>query len=142
MEKPIYIEVRANVRYWEDAFVNGQPDELGTLIPFRVDDSWRPIIRLADGQVQDWPNDKSADVHYKVCDDGQYWLLDADRRRIAKWSGDYVPDEFLCHDGDEGFGDYIIIRINRQGFVSGWSVPQIQPDQWTPIENQSTKAKP
>jgi hypothetical protein len=32
---PIYIEVEAEVRYWEDASVNGQEDTDGKLMPFR-----------------------------------------------------------------------------------------------------------
>lgn len=46
-----YIKVSAEVRYWEDATVNGIDDENGTLIPFRINESWRPVIRLLDGAV-------------------------------------------------------------------------------------------
>ena len=33
--RAVYLEVEAEVRYWEDATVNGQEDEAGTLIPFK-----------------------------------------------------------------------------------------------------------
>lgn len=34
-----YIQVSAQVRYWEDASVNGVFDDDGTLIPLRTGDS-------------------------------------------------------------------------------------------------------
>ena len=122
--KAMYLEVRAEVRYWDDATVNGAEDTAGALIPFRVNESWRPVIRLADGAVMDWPQGTVADIHYKACDAGEYWLLDADRKRVAKWAGFYVPDDFLCH-GDTGFGDYIIMKVGTDGLIENWSAPEI-----------------
>lgn len=72
--KSTYIEVSAGVRYWEDASVNGAEDTEGSLIPFRKGDNWEPVIRLADGMVMEWPQGTTADVHFKVCDAGEYWL--------------------------------------------------------------------
>lgn len=120
-----YIEVRADVRHWEDATVNDIDDDDGTLIPFRVNESWHPVIRLSDGAVKDWPQGTTADIHYKVCDAGEYWLQDESGARIAKWGGYYVPSEFLCH-GDEGYGDYIIMTIAEDGKVIGWQAPGIE----------------
>lgn len=74
-----YIEVSAEVRYWEDSKINGVEDENGTLTPFRSGDLWCPVIRLEDGTVMDWPAGMVADFHFKVCDAGQYWLLDDSR---------------------------------------------------------------
>jgi hypothetical protein len=119
MTKPIYIEVSAKVRYWEDAAVNGLDDEDGSLIPLRTGDLWQPVIRLADGVVMDWPAGTVADIHYKVCDQGQYWLQDADRKRVARWAGWYVPSDALC-PGGEGWGDYIIMMIGADGVVEKW----------------------
>jgi hypothetical protein len=124
MNNAIYIEVCAEVRYWDDAIVNEQQDTDGTLIPCRVNEMWRPTIRLADGAVMGWPQGSTADIHYKVCDAGEYWLLDIERKRVAKWAGFYVPNDFLCH-GDEGYGDYIILKINPDGFVNHWEKPEI-----------------
>lgn len=122
--KPTFIGVSAAVRYWEDTTVNGVDDVDGSLIPDRYGDNWMPVIRLEDGAVQEWPKGTTAEVHYKVCDAGEYWLLDADKNRIAKWGGYYVPDDFLCH-GDDGYGDYIIMNINADGFVEGWKTPEV-----------------
>jgi hypothetical protein len=120
-----YIEVRAEVRYWEDATVNGTEDSDGTLTPFKRGELWCPVIRLADGQIVDWPAGTVADIHFKVCDAGEYWLLDENKTRIGKWAGFYVPNAFLCH-GDTGYGDYIIMKIDADGFVCNWSEPQIE----------------
>ena len=78
-----YIEVRAGVRYWEYATINGTTDTDGTLTQLRKGDNWEPVIRLADGMVMDWPQGTTGDVHFKVCDAGEYWLLDDERKRIA-----------------------------------------------------------
>jgi len=124
-----FIEVEAGVRYWEDASVNGAPDEDGTLIPFREGDLWRPKINLETGAVVDWPEGMTADVHYKVCDAGTYWLLDANGSRIAKREDNYVPGAFLCH-GDNGYGDYIILSIGADGKIASYSRPTPKPEDW------------
>ena len=124
-----HIEVSAAVRYWEDADVNGVRDTDGTLIPFRVDNAWCPVIRLEDGVVENWPVGTRADVYYKVCDQGEYWLRGVDGERIAKWRGDYVPDAFLCH-GDRGYGDYLILVIDGGGLIKNWHTPVIDESEW------------
>lgn len=140
-----YIEVSAGVRYWEDAIVNGSMDADGTLIPLRKGDCWSPVIRIADGMVMDWPQGTTADVHFKVCDEGEYWLLDDDRKRVAKWAGFYVPD-FLC-PGENGYGDYIILKVGADGLIEKWSAPDVcmvcpckEDDQscWNPIHDGYT----
>lgn len=127
-----YIEVSAAVRYWDDAEVNGSPDtESGDLIPCRDGDRWSPLIRLEDGRIEDWPLGTTASIHYKVCDQGEYWLCDSPGSRVAKWRGDYVPDDFLCH-GDTGYGDYIIFDVGPDGVISDWRIPVIDAGEWAP----------
>jgi len=124
--KAVYLEVEAEVRYWEDATVNGQEDEAGTLIPFKFGSMWCPVIRLEDGKVISWPEGTTARIHYKVCDAGEYWLADEDGR-IAKWAGSYVPNEFLCHGPDSnGYGDYIIFKVGPDGLIQDWRKPTIE----------------
>lgn len=126
MKNANYIEVSANVRYWEDASINGEEDTDGRLIPFRSGNNWTPVIRLLDGMVMDWPAGTVADIHFKVCDAGEYWLQDADHRRVAKWAGFYVPDDFLCHGSGTGYGDYIIFKIGDDGLIEKWKTPDIR----------------
>lgn len=130
-ENAAYIKVEAGVRYWEDAKVNGELDEDGTLIPCRVGSTWCPIIHLASGKVMGWPDGTTAYVHYKVCDAGRYWLLDEDSNPLAHLNG-YVPSDFLCH-GDNGYGDYIIMSIGADGQIANYRRPRAAGDQWEPL---------
>ena len=123
-----FIEVDAGVRYWEDAYLNGKEDINGK-IPLRNSDAWQPIIELATGRVLNWPQGLEADIHYKICDAGEYWLLDESKVRIAKWRGYYVPNDFLCVD-DNGYGDYIIFKIGGDGLITGWQAPSVDVDEW------------
>lgn len=127
-----YIEVSAEVRYWEDARLNGVADTEGR-IPGRNGVLWEVLIDLATGQVLGWPEGLTARIHYKVCDAGLYWLLDADRTRIARWRGAYVPDEVLCV-GTSGSGDYLIFNIAADGRIEGWAHPYLDPDRWLPCQ--------
>jgi hypothetical protein len=131
MEHARFIEVRAAISYWEDGTLNGQVDADGR-IPLRDGELWTPTIELATGRVVDWPAGTTAYVHYKVADQGRYWLLDASRTRIASWKGSYVPEFYLCH-GQPGLGDYIILRIGADGLVSGWLKPHVEADDWNAI---------
>lgn len=121
--------VDARVRYWEDAEINGVSDEEGDLIPLREDESWKPVIELATGRIQNWPEGTTADIHYKVCDDGHYWIANSEGKKLAKWKGDYVPDDFLAV-GDRGYGDYIIMKVDSAGIIEGWTPPEIAAEEW------------
>lgn len=134
MESAKYIEVAAEVRYWEDATLNGKEDTDGQ-VPLRQGALWVPVIEWATGRILDWPTGLEARIHYKVCDAGEYWLLDANRQRIAKWAGYYVPDDVLCV-GDRGYEDYIIFRVNSEGAIVGWNKPWLDPERWLPCKNQ------
>lgn len=95
-----YMKVDAGVRYWEDASVNGQKDVdmyecKGSAIPMmpfavKVKEQpttniysdhyrWQPTIDVENGCIVDWPKGTIAHIHYKVCDDGTYALLDKDK---------------------------------------------------------------
>jgi len=112
------LQVSAGARYWEDATVNGVEDVDGTLIPFRVGDYWQPKIDVETGSIIDWPIGTTADIHYKVCDDGQYTLLDAENNPIAATDG-YVPS-CMCPK-ENGYGDYVIMDIDENGNIADWS---------------------
>ena len=133
LDRASHIEIEAEVRYWEDASVNGLIDEDGSRIFGRQGHLWKVRIELTDGIVQDWPPDETAQIHYKVCDQGLYWLTDESGNRLAKWRGSYVPSDFLSH-GSEGFGDYIILNIEFGGLIAGYRTPRINPEQWEVLE--------
>lgn len=127
IERAAYIKIEAGVRYWDDAYINGNPDEQGNLTPFRNGDLWCPIIRLADGYIDDWPEGMEADFHFKVCDAGTYYLLNADRQVIADRKDNYVPSG-LCH-GDRGYGDYIIFSVGGNGLIENY-IRSIEAEDW------------
>lgn len=130
-----YLKVDAGVRYWEDTSVNGVDDtdcdetEDSPTIPcaeFIGDQNsalsgkdwrWRPIIDIETGQIINWEEGTVAHVHYKVCDDFSCEILDKESNPICSYDG-YVPD-IMC-PSDDGFGDYIIMSINEEGFIDGW----------------------
>lgn len=123
-----HLFVEAEVRYWEDTSVNEQDDADGSLIPLRRGALWCPVINLETGKILGWPVGTTADVHYKVCDQGEYWLGDGNTKSL-KWRGHYVPDDFLCV-GDSGYGDYIIFKVNADGLIQDWVRPDIDLERW------------
>ena len=112
-----YLDVKANVRYWRDALVNGVVDENGDLMPCRVGDIWQPTIDIDDGFITNWEKGKTADIHFKVCDAGIYTILDGNNNVLKERDG-YVPD-IMCPEGD-GYGDYIIMKIDEVGKIENW----------------------
>lgn len=125
-----FLIVDAGVRYFEDAEINGVADEQGTLTPFKDGDRWKPVIDLEAGAFVNWPAGMIADIHFKVCDDGEYWLSTDGETKGPKWNGYYVPNDFLCH-GDEGYGDYIIMKVDGEGKIIGYRAPNIDLDEWS-----------
>jgi hypothetical protein len=113
-----YLKAQVYVRYWEDTFVSGVEDTVGRLIPLRVNDCWCPLINLANGIIIGWEQGTTAEVHYKVCDKGHYELLDQEKRLVKSIDG-YVPD-LMCPGGN-GYGDYIIMEIDKDGFIKNWN---------------------
>lgn len=132
MENARFLEVEAQVRYWEDAEVNGESNEDGDNVPFKRDSLWCPVIDLKAGKILDWPSGTVASFHFKVCDQGEYFLLDEDKNRIARSLGWYVPDDFLCH-GDQGYGDYIIFDVSEDGSILKYKEPTPDPEKWEKI---------
>jgi hypothetical protein len=117
---PVYLKVEAEARYYEDATLNGvTDDEEKPKMPFLVGRVWSPVIKLETGKFVDWPQGVTADIHYKVCDQGRYLLLDADLNVLVEKDG-YVPD--ILSPGGSGYGDYIIMKIDGTGQIENWSV--------------------
>lgn len=113
-----FLKVDAEVRYWEDASVNGANDtEDGTHIPCKEGDSWKPVIDIDEGRIINWTKGATAHIQYKVCDAGIYEVIDSIGQIIATKEG-YVP-EIMC-PADEGYGDYIIMDIDENGVIQKW----------------------
>lgn len=128
MENAKYIEINASVRNPSSSILNGSEDEDGKmpLIRFQM---WNPVIELETGKILNWPEGNTAEINYKVCDSGEYWLLDEQKNRILKWKGYYVPDDILCTKRN-GYGDYIIFDIQEDGTIKNWKTPILDEDEW------------
>lgn len=128
MEHAKYIEINASVRNSSSSILNGSEDEDGKmpLIRFQM---WNPVIELETGNILNWPEGNTAEINYKVCDSGEYWLLDEQKNRILKWKGYYVPDDILCTKRN-GYGDYIIFDIQEDGTIKNWKTPILDEDEW------------
>lgn len=111
------VEVKAHVRYWEDATINGVADEEGTLTPCRQGDCWCPIIDIDTGIIINWTKGVTADVHFKVCDAGSYFLKDAEGNIVLSRENDYVPNELI----PGSYGDYIEMQIDENGKIADWT---------------------
>lgn len=136
MNNSYYLIVEAYVRYWEDATINGVEDTQGDMVPCRIDVGkeetiWNPIIELKTGKIKNWTIGKTADIHYKICDSGEYWLADSNEVKLAKYKGYYVPD-FLSIN-DDGYGDYIIMSIDADGMIKDWN-PKIDLGDWKTVK--------
>lgn len=130
-----FLEVDAGVRYWEDAKVNGVYDtdceetDGSPIMPcaeyigeqhrvLRGENwRWRPVIEIETGQIVNWKLGVKASVGYKVCDDFSCDIIDADKKVIISYDG-YVP-KIMC-PAEEGFGDYILMDIDENGFIQKW----------------------
>lgn len=109
--------VKAEVMYWEDGTVNGIKDEDGDLIPCRIGDEWCPEIDIDNGKILNWKQGIKADVHYQICDSGSYYLKDHYGNIILSIEDNYVPNKLI----PGYFGDYIIMDINENGFITNWN---------------------
>jgi hypothetical protein len=114
-----YLKVEAGVRYWEDATVNGVEDEGGTLIPFRSGDLWCPMVDIQTGTIIGWPKGTVANIHYKVCDAGEYQVLDSNHVVVSEREG-YVPQAIDCSEDHSSYGDYIIWDVDGDGVIARW----------------------
>lgn len=128
-DTPQYLEIRAGVRYWEDATVNGKEDVDGSLVPCRDGVLWCPTIVLDTGEILGWPSGTTASIHYKVCDSGEYYLLDSNRDRISRCNSWYVPSGIICPK-KESFGDYIILEVDNEGCIVDWRKPDLSKEEW------------
>lgn len=136
-----YFCVDAVPRYWEDGDYNGKEDipweeqENGAkpMMPLAVenddpkknrDESYKLVFKidLETGVIPEWPKGNTAAIHYKVCDQGVYWLEDVDGNEIHKIES-YCPKILEVGDSYPD-GDYFIFHIDENGKIAEW------PEEW------------
>lgn len=113
IKKPVeyeakYIIVDVPVRY--------DNEDMPYDAPLRSGDNWRALIDLDTATIVDWPQGKTLSFKdMKICDEGIYTLLDADKNEIAR-RADYVPNALL----PGAYGDYLSLDINEEGVITNW----------------------
>ena len=79
------------------------------------------LIDVMNGRIVNWSKSKSAEFSsVKICDTGEYYLLDANQKEIAGGVS-YVPK--CLQINDNGYGDCLEFFVNEDGFIEDW--------QWT-----------
>ena len=122
--KGLQLKVDAGVRYWEDSKIDGtDAPEDGAGVPCKHGDRWQPFIDINCGKIINWMTGVIASIHFKICDDGCYYLVDANNNIIAEIVDDYVP-RILCPK-ENGYGDYIIMDIDENGFIKDFDKTNI-----------------
>ena len=86
------------------------------LLPFRVRDLWCPEIDIETGTILNWVPGVKADIHFKVCDAGSYYLLDGEGKTVLKIENDYVPNSLA----PGSYGDYIEMQVDTTGKIVNW----------------------
>ncbi len=114
----VVLQAEIEPRYGEDTEVDGVQDKEGNSIPCREGEFWIPIINIETGIITNWEGNKTAKVHYKVCDAGTYHLLDKDGNVQLTKEG-YVPDILDLYN--DSYGDYIILNIDESGQIADWN---------------------
>ena len=131
------LKVSAGVRYYEDGIVNGtrdivyelQNDGVKPRIPCVVlDDSsneyrWNIEINAETGVIINWEKGTTAQVHYKVCDECEIEYFE-DENLLCNNEGYWSVPRFLCPE-EEGYGDYIIMKIDSDGKINKWNINEV-----------------
>lgn len=108
--------VKAHVQYWEDATINGVDDEEGNLTPCRKGELWCPEIDIDTGIIINWTKGVKAEIHFKVCDGGSYYVKDVEGNVVLSIENDYVPNSLI----PGSYGDYIVMTIDENGKIAEW----------------------
>lgn len=118
-----YCQLKVEPRYWEDSTVDGVEDVDGDLIPCREGDLWCPLINIETGEIINWSRGTTANIHYKVCDAGSYYLQDENYKTLLSIEDDYVPNSLIPGE----YGDYIVMNVDINGNIKEWkSSPNLE----------------
>lgn len=105
-----YVKIHIPVKY--------DDEDMPYDFPLRNGDCWDAVIDIDLGKIIDWPQGKLGKFHMKVCDEGSYYLLDADHKEIVRAEEDYVPNGLI--PPKDGYSDYIHLIIEEDGTISNW----------------------
>ena len=137
VNRPIEIDiktlfVKAHVRYPEDSMIQEGPDDAWgeddanqpkmpcmSYVDYKYEGwYWCPVIDLATGRIKNWKQGVRASISYKVVDEFECYITDADDKIVTRYEG-YVPSFMAITD--EGYGDYVYLEIDENGMIADWS---------------------
>ena len=106
-----------DVKYLDlDVAVRYEDEDMPHDAPLRDGDSWKALINLDTGYIMNWKKGECLKFYMKVCDQGTYILLDADKEEITRIEDDYVPNSLLPGE----YGDYLELDIDETGKILNW----------------------
>lgn len=94
---------------------------------------WSPVIELDSGKIINWDNGVEASVCIKVRDNGRYLLLDANKSAIYSRDDEYVPEAYLVHSIEQGYGDYIQFDVCEDGKIFNYKKPHFNNNEWSKV---------
>jgi hypothetical protein len=113
------LRIKAWVRFYEDSEINGVDDINEEMFGInQTSKMWEIDIDLENNSIIGW-NGVEAKINYKVCDAGEYFLIDTETNEKKQYVDDYVPD-CISHEDDGSYGDYIIFSVNTKGEISSY----------------------
>ena len=99
-----------------DLAVRYDDEDIPYDFPLRKGDLWSAKVEIDTGKIEGWPQGKTGEMYMKVCDEGSYWLMDADGNVIDAIERDYVPNSLIPGE----YGDYVELNIDENGIITNW----------------------
>lgn len=128
-------------RYWEDSDVSINDNEFveveedGSNLPqsmlldyspeitsykgFEGDKCFYMDINPETGHIDNWEEGYALNIHWKVVDQGIYEYINDKNEVILKLDCEYCPDYLAIEDS--GYGDYIIMKVDKNGNILNWN---------------------
>lgn len=117
MKARIKIEKEVDIKMVKiDVAVRYGDEDMRNDFPLRKGDMWSAIIDIDKKKILDWPQGIQGNFYMKICDEGSYFLLDAEGNTVASIENDYVPNSLLPGE----YGDYLALDIDEEGIITNW----------------------
>ncbi len=112
------VEIRSIIISVEPRYIGDDEDsDMSSDFPL-LDESktlWTAHVNIDTGLISGWPIGEKRKAFIKVCDAGQYTLVDSDGNHLKTIEG-YVPNGIIPGE----YGDYIDLDIDENGFIANW----------------------
>lgn len=95
---------------------DGEDDSVPTDFPLLNGSMWNAHIDVDTGVIADWPQGDERELYVKVCDQGNYSLLDENGETLLERFDNYVPNNLVPGE----YGDYIDLKIDGTGKITNW----------------------